>query len=222
MGQKTNPNGFRYGITKNRNSIWHADKKDFADLLIEDQKIYQFFDKLVRQYQIAKVEIKRNKEKVNVLVHTAKKGAMLGQDASNIATITTNLQKALRKKNYPIKIDLINLDDANLSARLLAEQIAIDLENRRPFRIAQKFAIRNALKAGAKGIKTSVSGRLNGVDMARTEGYAEGLMKLHTLRQNVDYATATARTTYGAIGVKVWISLGDIYEEGKHATTKEN
>ncbi|PAF55401.1 30S ribosomal protein S3 [Mycoplasmopsis agassizii] len=222
MGQKTNPNGFRYGITKNRNSIWHVDKKDFADLLIEDQKIYQFFDKLVRQYQIAKVEIKRNKEKVNVLVHTAKKGAMLGQDASNIATITTNLQKALRKKNYPIKIDLINLDDANLSARLLAEQIAIDLENRRPFRIAQKFAIRNALKAGAKGIKTSVSGRLNGVDMARTEGYAEGLMKLHTLRQNVDYATATARTTYGAIGVKVWISLGDIYEEGKHATTKEN
>lgn len=222
MGQKTNPNGFRYGITKQRNSIWYADKKDFADQLIQDQKIYKFFEKLVRQYQIGKVEIKRIAGKINVYIHTAKKGAMLGQEGKNVAELLLKLKKYLKTKTANIHLDFINIDEPNLNARLLAEQIAVDLENRRPFRIAQKFAIRNCLKAGASGIKTSVSGRLNGVDMARTEGYSEGLMKLHTLRQNVDYATATARTTYGAIGIKVWVSLGDIYEGAKHVTTKKN
>ncbi|CAC13754.1 30S RIBOSOMAL PROTEIN S3 [Mycoplasmopsis pulmonis] len=216
MGQKVNPNGFRYGITKQHNAIWYAEKKDFSKFLLEDQKIHQFFEKLVRQYLIGKVEIKRDqKGRVFVGVHSAKRGAMLGQEGKNIQTLTASLQKFLRQKNKDIKIDVINIDQPELNARLLAEQIAVDLENRKPFRIAQKFAIRNSLKAGAKGIKTAVSGRLNGVDMARTEGYTEGEMKLHTLRQKVDYAQATARTTYGAIGIKVWVSLGEILDGGK-------
>lgn len=223
MGQKVNPNGFRYGITKPHNTNWFATKANFADLLVEDQKIYGFFEKLVRQYLIGNVEIKRNVEnKVTVRVHSAKAGALLGQNGENIKLINKQLQKTLRNRKLEITIDVENIARPELNARLAAEQVAIKLENRESFRIAQKFIIRNAMKAGAKGIKTSVSGRLNGVDMARSEGYSEGEMKLHTLRQKVDYATATARTTYGAIGVKVWISLGEILEGVKNATTKKD
>lgn len=223
MGQKVNPNGFRYGVTKEHNTKWYADKAKFSSLLIEDQKIYQFFEKLVRQYQIGNVEIKRNIEnRVLVRVHSAKAGALLGQNGENIKQINTKLQKHLRNRKLEITIDVENINAPELNARLAAEQVAIRLENRESFRRAQKFIINNAMRRGARGIKTSVSGRLNGVDMARTEGYSEGEMKLHTLRQRVDYATATARTTYGAIGVKVWISLGEILEGGKNVTTKKD
>ncbi|MHA3825993.1 30S ribosomal protein S3 [Mycoplasma sp. BRA285] len=213
MGQKVNPNGFRYGVTKAHNSTWFADKDNFGSYLVEDAKIYKFFDKLVRQYQIGKVEVKRNKDnKVTVLIHTAKPAAVLGTEGKNVQELTVSLQKYLKNKNLNVNIHVVELKNPDLNAKLLAEMIATKLENRESFRSAQKIAIRNAMRAGAKGIKTSVSGRLNGVDMARTEGYSEGEMKLHTLRQNVDYATATARTTYGAIGVKVWVSLGEILE----------
>ncbi|MHA0272522.1 30S ribosomal protein S3 [Mycoplasma sp. 48589B] len=213
MGQKVNPNGFRYGVTKAHNSTWFADKDNFGSYLVEDAKIYKFFDKLVRQYQIGKVEVKRNKDnKVTVLIHTAKPAAVLGTEGKNVQELTVSLQKYLKNKNLNVNIQVVELKNPDLNAKLLAEMIATKLENRESFRSAQKIAIRNAMRAGAKGIKTSVSGRLNGVDMARTEGYSEGEMKLHTLRQNVDYATATARTTYGAIGVKVWVSLGEILE----------
>lgn len=215
MGQKVNPNGFRYGITKKYNTVWYADKKHFAKLLLEDQKIYQYFEKLTREYEIGKVEISRTQEgKVSVSVHSAKPGALLGQEGSNIKAINKNVQKFVRNKKIDLNIEVIPIEKPSLCAKLLAEEIAIKLENRGSFRNAQKQAIRDAMKAGAVGIKTKVSGRLNGVDMARSEGYSEGEMKLHTLRQNVDYATATARTTYGAIGVKVWLSLGDV-KEGK-------
>ncbi|QNM93426.1 30S ribosomal protein S3 [Mycoplasma sp. Pen4] len=213
MGQKVNPNGFRYGVTKAHNTTWFADKDKFGTYLVEDQKIYKFFDKLVRQYQIGKVEVKRNREnKVTVLVHTAKPAAILGQEGKNIQELTVKLQKFIKNSNINLNIQVLELKKPDLNARLLAEMIATKLENRESFRSAQKIAIRSAMRAGATGIKTAVSGRLNGVDMARTEGYSEGEMKLHTLRQNVDYATATARTTYGAIGVKVWVSLGEILE----------
>ncbi|MFV8468476.1 30S ribosomal protein S3 [Mycoplasma sp. VS292A] len=213
MGQKVNPNGFRYGVTKAHNSTWFADKDNFGTYLVEDAKIYKFFDKLVRQYQIGQVEVKRNRDnKVTVVLHTAKPAAILGTEGKNVQELTVQLQKNLKNKNLNVNIQVVELKNPDLNARLLAEMIATKLENRESFRSAQKIAIRNAMRAGAKGIKTSVSGRLNGVDMARTEGYSEGEMKLHTLRQNVDYATATARTTYGAIGVKVWVSLGEILE----------
>lgn len=215
MGQKVNPNGFRYGITKKHNTIWFANKKDFPKLLLEDQKIYDYINKFTREYEIGKVEIRRTQNnKVTVFIHTAKPGVVLGQEGSNIKTLEKNIQKFVRNKNLNLNIEVITIDKPSLNAKLLAEDIAIKLENRGSFRNAQKQVIRDAMKAGALGIKTKVSGRLNGVDMARSEGYSKGEMKLHTLRQNVDYATATARTTYGAIGVKVWLSIGNV-KEGK-------
>ena len=147
-------------------------------------------------------------------IHTAKPGAVLGQEGANVKKLVKDIQKFTRNRKLDLTIEVVAIEKPALSAKLLAEEIAIKLENRGSFRNAQKQAIRDAMKAGAVGIKTKVSGRLNGVDMARSEGYSEGEMKLHTLRQNVDYATATARTTYGAIGVKVWLSLGDV-KEGK-------
>ena len=215
MGQKVNPNGFRYGITKEHNTIWYADKKNFAKLLLEDQKIYQYLEQFTREYEIGNMNIKRFQDgKVILYIHTAKPGAVLGQEGANVKKLVKDIQKFTRNKKLDLTIEVVAIEKPALSAKLLAEEIAIKLENRGSFRNAQKQAIRDAMKAGAVGIKTKVSGRLNGVDMARSEGYSEGQMKLHTLRQNVDYATATARTTYGAIGVKVWLSLGDV-KEGK-------
>lgn len=215
MGQKVNPNGFRYGITKEHNTVWYANKKDFSKLLLEDQKIYQYLEQFTREYEIGNMNIKRFQDgKVILYIHTAKPGAVLGQEGSNVKKLIKDIQKFVRNKKLELIIEVITIEKPALSAKLLAEEIAIKLENRGSFRNAQKQAIRDAMKAGAVGIKTKVSGRLNGVDMARSEGYSEGEMKLHTLRQNVDYATATARTTYGAIGVKVWLSLGDV-KEGK-------
>ncbi|KDE41927.1 30S ribosomal protein S3 [Metamycoplasma hyosynoviae] len=211
MGQKVNPNGFRYGITKEHNSKWYADKAQFASTLLEDQKIYDFFERKVRNYQIGKVQINRDQNKhITVTLFTAKPALVLGNAGENIKTMTLGLKKFIRNKKANINIVVLELKKPDLNARLLAESIAVKLENRGNFRLAQKMAIRAALKAGAKGIKTSVSGRLNGVDMARTEGYTEGEMKLHTLRQSVDYALAEAKTTYGILGVKVWVSLGEI------------
>ena len=210
MGQKVNPNGFRYGITKPHKTVWYADKAQFATSLLEDQKIYDFFDKKVREFLIGKVEIQRSQSNdIVVTLYTAKPAAVLGTNGENIKTWNTLLKKFIRNKKANITINVLELKRPDLNARLLAEGIAIKLENRGNFRLAQKFAIRAALKAGARGIKTSVAGRLNGVDMARTEGYTEGEMKLHTLRQNVDYAVTTAKTTYGILGVKVWVSLGE-------------
>ncbi|KKB27051.1 SSU ribosomal protein S3p (S3e) [Mycoplasmopsis meleagridis] len=213
MGQKVNPNGFRYGITKNHNTTWFAEKATYGKLLVQDANIYRFFDKLVRKYQIGQVEIKRNSlGKIIVYLHTATPAKLLGENGKNIELLNTNLHKFLKDKKADINLQVVLLKEPALNARLAAELIAQKLENRESFRIAQKLIINDALKAGAKGIKTAVSGRLNGVDMARTEGYSRGEMKLHTLRQNVDFAKAIARTTYGAIGVKVWISKGEVKE----------
>jgi len=216
MGQKVNPNGFRYGITKEHNTNWYSDKANFAKLLLEDQKIYGYFDKLVRKYQIGGVKISRNqKNDVTVVLQSAKVGELLGENKSNLDKIIKEIQKLTRNRKLKLTIDVQAIEKPETNAKLIAEDIAIRLENRGSFRTAQKFAIRNALRAGAKGVKTKVSGRLNGADMARAEGYTQGEMKLHTLRQDVDYATATARTTYGAIGIKVWVSKGEILSGGK-------
>lgn len=216
MGQKVNPNGFRYGITKKHNVNWFADKSHFSTYLLEDVKIREYVEKFVREYQIGKVEIRRDQNnKVSLIIHTAKPGVVLGQGGENVKKFTTDIQKFVKNKKLNLNIEVIELNKPEINARLVAEQIAIKLENRGSFRVAQKFAIKVALKSGAKGIKTQVSGRLNGVEMARAEGYSEGEMKLHTLRQNVDYAQATAHTTYGALGVKVWISLGEVKEGDK-------
>ncbi|UUM19195.1 30S ribosomal protein S3 [Mycoplasma sp. 1018B] len=216
MGQKVNPNGFRYGITKNHNTVWFSEKANYGKLLVQDANIYKFFDKLVRKYQLGLVQIKRNAQnKITVLLHTPFPAKILGEGGKNIESLRLNLHKFLKNKNLDINLQVILLKEPALNARLAAEAIAQKLENRESFRIAQKLIINDALKAGAKGIKTAVSGRLNGVDMARTEGYSRGEMKLHTLRQDVDFARAIAKTTYGAIGVKVWISKGEVNLEGE-------
>lgn len=204
MGQKVNPNGFRFGITKPHNAIWYADKANFATNLLEDVKIHRFFEKLTREYQIANTIIRRDRNNaITVVVHTAKLGHFLGSSGENLKKILENLKKVLKNRKIVINIDALEVQNPEVNAKLMAELIAQKLEQRASYRIAQKFAIRTALKAGAKGVKTLVSGRLNGVEMARSEGYAEGEMKLHTLRQNVEYATAIAKTTYGILGVKV-------------------
>lgn len=216
MGQKVNPNGFRYGITKKHESTWYADKADYAKFLLEDNKIREYVEQFVREYAIGKVEILRNQNgQVTLRIHSAKPGAILGEGGKNAQAFTKAVQKHTRNRQLDLNLDVVAIQQPELNARLVAEEIAIKLENRGSFRAAQKFAIRSALRAGAKGIKTQVSGRLNGADMARAEGYTEGEMKLHTLRQDVDYAQATARTTYGAIGVKVWISKGELLDGGK-------
>ncbi|QSF13958.1 30S ribosomal protein S3 [Mycoplasma sp. Mirounga ES2805-ORL] len=224
MGQKVNPNGFRYGITKDHNTTWFSEKKNYGDYLVQDARIYKFFDKLVRKYQIGEVKITRSQNsKITVYLHTATPNKLLSENGETIAKLVKDLQKHLKDKNLDINLQVVLLKKPELNARLAAENIAIKLENRESFRVAQKLIINDALKAGAKGIKTAVAGRLNGVDMARTEGYSRGEMKLHTLRQDIDYAKATARTTYGAIGVKVWISKGEKLDGGDDdASTKKN
>lgn len=218
MGQKVNPNGFRYGITKEHEVNWYAEKKEYADFVIQDSKIREYIKKFTRKYMIGKIEIIRTSEKneVTVNVHSARIGALLGNNGDNLKLFTKNLNKHIKNRKLVININAISIDRPELNATLVAEEIALKLENRGSFRMAQKFAMRNTLKAGATGIKTSVSGRLNGADMARTEGYTRGTMKLHTLRQDVDFAKSTARTTYGAIGIKVWISKGDVHNKAKN------
>ncbi|QQH21844.1 30S ribosomal protein S3 [Mycoplasmopsis bovis] len=217
MGQKVNPNGFRYGITKPINSVWFAEKQNYGDLLVQDAKIYKFFDKLVRKYQIGNTLIKRTKaQKVTVVLQTSQPAKLLGENGTNIEKITKDLQKYLKNKSLDINLQVSLLKQPELNARLAAE--AYSTEIRKPvkvFVLLKSLVINDALRAGAKGIKTQVSGRLNGVDMARAEGYSRGEMRLHTLRQDVDFAKATARTIYGAIGVKVWISKGELLEGDK-------
>ena len=216
MGQKINPNGFRYGITKKHRATWFAKKDEFVSFLLEDQKLRNYFEDKTREWQIGNITIARNNNKeVFITIYSASPGKILGQGGAHVKKIILDLQKAVKNKNLKISISTEAIEKPELNARLVAEDIAIRLENRGSFRAAQKFAIRNAFRAGAKGVKTAVSGRLNGVDIARTEGYTEGEMRLHTLRQNVDYALACANTTYGVIGVKVWISKGEFKGEGK-------
>lgn len=203
MGQKVNPNGFRIGIYRPTVSRWFAEKKHFGLTLVEDQKIYRYFERFTRSLQLGKVEVERKGQKIVVYLHSARVGAVLGAGGEGVKAHIITLQKLLRKRNQHIQIEVQELKRPELNARLLAEQIAEKLENRTPFRIAQRQAIRLAMRAGANGIKTQVSGRLGGVDMARTEGYNEGEMKLHTLRQRVEYALALAKTSYGVLGVKV-------------------
>lgn len=211
MGQKVNPNGFRYGITKKHQTIWFAEKADFATNLLEDEKIREFVYKYVREWQIGQLEILRTQSnQVTLVIYTARPGVVIGENSANLQKLTKDLQKATKNRDLKLNIKVETIEKPEINAKLVAENIAIKLENRGSFRAAQKQAIRDAFKAGALGVKTSIAGRLNGVDMARTEGYSEGEMKLHTLRQNVDYATATARTVYGAMGIKVWISKGEI------------
>jgi len=207
MGQKVNPNGLRLGINKDWDSKWYADKKDFKKFLNNDVKIRKYFEKDSKSNGINKIQIERSKNRTEVIVHTSKPGVIIGRGGEQIEVMKKELSKLV---NEDIQISIVDIKKPDMSAQIVADSIAMQIENRASFRMAQKRAIRNAMKAGAKGIKTLVSGRLGGADMARGEGYTEGTIPLHTLRADVDYATSEADTTFGKIGVKVWIYKGEI------------
>lgn len=213
MGQKVSPVGLRMGINKTWESKWYAEKKDFARFLNNDVKIREFLGKKLKDAAVSSVLIERNTEKTNVIINTAKPGVVIGHSGDEIEKLTKELSKLVKEN---IQISIMEVKNPDIDAALVAENIAHQIENRVSFRIAQKRAIRNAMKAGAKGIKTSVSGRLGGADMARSEGYTEGNTPLHTLRADIDYAHKEADTTYGKIGVKVWIYKGEILPEKKN------
>ena len=213
MGQKVNPIGLRVGITRDWNSKWYANKKDFASLLNEDVKIRKYLTAKLKDALLSHVEIERVKEVVTVSIFTARPGTVLGQDGANIKEITKKLTKITNGKN--VKVSVVEVKNPSLDANIVAQEMAKQLEERASFRNVQKKAIQRVMKAGAVGVKTAVSGRLAGADIARTEGYKEGVVSLHTLRMDVDYALAEADTTYGKLGCKVWISRGLTKREKK-------
>ena len=207
MGQKVNPNGLRLGINKDWAAKWYANKIDFSTLLGKDLKIRKYLSTKLVNAGISKVDIERTTKQTNVVIYTSKPGVMIGHGGEEIEKLKAELTKLSNEK---IQILIVDVKKADMDAQLVADSIASQITNRASFRMAQKRAIRNAMKAGAKGIKTKVSGRLGGAAIARSEGYTEGTIPLHTLRADVDYATAEADTTFGKIGVKVWIYKGEI------------
>ena len=212
MGQKVNPIGLRTGINKDWNSKWYASKKDFATFLNKDVKIRNYLTKKLKDASVSNVVIERNAKKTEVIIYTAKPGVIIGHGGEEIEVLKKEMSKLVDEN---ISISIMEIKNPDLSAKIVADNIARQIENRVSFRIAQKRAIRNTMKAGAKGIKTKVSGRLGGADMARSEGYSEGTTPLHTLRADIDYATREADTTFGKIGVKVWIYKGEILKQKK-------
>lgn len=207
MGQKVSPVGLRIGINKDWDAKWYANNKDFSKYLNNDVKIRKFLEKKFKTAGISQIVIERNTKRSEVIMYVSKPGLVIGQNGTEIENVKKQLSKLV---NEDMQISVIEVKNPDLIAKLVAETIAHNIENRVSFRVAQKKAIRNTMKAGAKGIKTLVSGRLNGVEMARSEGYTEGTVPLHTIRADIDYAQAEANTTYGKIGVKVWIYKDEI------------
>ena len=218
MGQKVSPIGLRMGINKTWESKWYADKKNFAEFLKNDEKIRKFLFAKLKDAAVASIIIERANGKTEVIVNTAKPGVVIGHNGEEIEKIKKELSKLVKED---VQISIMEVKNPDMNARLVAEGIARQIENRASFRVAQKRAIRNTMKAGAKGIKTAVSGRLGGADMARTEGYSEGNIPLHTIRADVDYAHVEADTTYGKIGVKVWIYKGEILAKKSEGGKKD-
>jgi len=206
VGQKIHPIGMRIGIIRDWESKWYAEK-DYATLLHEDIKIREYIEARLKEASVSKVEIERAANRVNVTIHTAKPGMVIGKGGSEVEVLRKQLNTMTGKR---VHINIIEIKRADLDARLVAESVARQLENRVSFRRAQKQAIQRTMRSGAKGIKTQVSGRLGGADIARAEHYSEGTVPLHTLRADIDYAHAEADTTYGKLGVKVWIYRGEV------------
>ena len=207
MGQKSHPHGVRVGIIKDWDSKWYADKKDFADLLVEDNKIRKYIKKKLFLAGVSKVEIERTASKVKVNVYTAKPGLVIGKGGNLIELLREEVEKMTGKNIF---LNIVEVKNAEVDAQLVAENIAGQIEKRVAYRRAMKQAMSRAMKSGAKGIKTTVSGRLNGAEIARAEHYHEGTIPLQTLRADIDYGFYEADTTYGKIGVKVWIYKGQV------------
>ncbi|WP_274365217.1 30S ribosomal protein S3 [Paenibacillus thermotolerans] len=206
MGQKVSPVGLRVGIIRDWESKWYADK-DFGKLLMEDVKIREYLKNKLKDSAVSRIDIERAANRVNVTIHTAKPGMVIGKGGAEVEVLRGYIAKMTDKK---VHINISEVKNPELDATLVAESIAQQLERRVSFRRALKQAIQRTMRSGAKGIKTAVSGRLGGAEIARSEGYSEGTVPLHTLRADIDYGTAEAHTTYGRIGVKVWIYRGEV------------
>jgi len=217
VGQKVNPHGLRVGIIKDWDSKWYADDKHFADLLIEDYKIRKYIKNKYYQAGISRIVIERTANKVRINIHTAKPGMVIGKGGQGVEELKAQLEKMTGKN---IIINIVEIKNPEIDAQLVAENIAAQIEKRVSFRKAMKQAISRAMRFGIKGIKTAVSGRLGGAEMARTEGYHEGTIPLQTLRADIDYGFAEALTTYGKIGVKVWIYKGEVLGKRKPQATE--
>jgi small subunit ribosomal protein S3 len=206
VGQKVNPVGLRIGVIRDWESRWYAGK-DYADLLHEDLRVREYIAKRLKDSSVSKVEIERAANRLNITIHTAKPGMVIGKGGTEVEALRKALNSLTGKR---VHINILEIKKADIDAKLVAENIARQLENRVSFRRAQKQVIQRAMRACAKGIKTMVSGRLGGADIARSESYSEGTVPLHTLRADIDYATAEADTTYGKLCVKVWIYKGEV------------
>ena len=219
MGQKVHPHGLRVGVIKDWDSKWYADKKNFGDNLVEDYKIREYLKKSLFSAGIAKIEIERNDSKVRIHIHTAKPGVVIGKGGAEKDKIKANVEKLIGKD---VIIDIVEVKNAEVNAQLVAENIAAQLERRISFRRAMKQVMQRAMKMGAKGIKTCCSGRLGGAEIARSEHYHEGTIPLQTLRADIDYGFYEADTTYGKIGVKVWIYKGEVLNTAKKTEERKS
>lgn len=221
MGQKVNPHGFRVGVIKDWDSRWFANKKDFGDNLVEDYKIREFLKKKLHAAGVPKIEIERFADnKIRIHINCAKPGIVIGRGGAEIEKLRAELEKMLGKQAY---INIVEVSQPDMNAQLVAEKIALDLENRISFRRAMKQSIGRTMRLGAKGIKVKVSGRLAGAEIARSESYHEGTIPLQTMRADIDYGFAEANTTYGKLGVKVWIYKGEVLkgDAAKAAASRE-
>ncbi|WP_267256249.1 30S ribosomal protein S3 [Coxiella endosymbiont of Ornithodoros maritimus] len=207
MGQKVNPVGMRIGITRDWTSNWYADKKDFADRLNEDLNVRQLLQKRLKGAAVSRIQIERPARNAKIIIHSARPGVIIGKKGGEIEALRDEICKVMK---VPVHITIEEVGKPELDAKLVAENIARQLERRVMFRRAMKRAVQNTLRQGALGVKISVNGRLGGAEIARTEWYREGRVPLHTFRAEIDYATASAKTTYGIIGVKVWIFKGQV------------
>ncbi len=209
MGQKVDPNGLRIGVIKPWEAKWYADKKNFADCLVEDDKIRKFIKNKYYDNAISKITIERAADKITVSIYTARPAMLIGKAGAGVEAITKEVQ-ALIRADKKVSINVMEVKHFDADAQLVAESIAKQLENRASFRRSMKQAMARAMKAGAKGVKVKVSGRLDGAEIARSESYHEGSIPLQTLRADIDYGVARANTTFGAIGVKCWIYKGEV------------
>lgn len=218
MGQKVSPVGLRIGIIRDWESKWYASDKEYGTLLLEDVKIREYLKNKLKDSAVSHIDIERAANRVNVTIHTAKPGMVIGKGGAEVEVIRNQIASISNKK---VHINISEIKNADLDAILVAESIAQQLERRVSFRRAMKQAIQRSMRSGAKGIKVATSGRLGGAEIARTEGYSEGTVPLHTLRADIDYGTAEAHTTYGRIGVKVWIYRGEVLPPAKKKAQPE-
>ncbi len=212
MGQKVHPHGFRVGVIKNWDSRWFANDKVFGDTLVEDYNLRKFLKKTLYSAGVPKIEIERSGEKIRLHIHCAKPGIVIGRNGSEIEKLRAVCEKKL---GQPVNINIVEVKNPDVNSTLVAESVAEQLEKRVSFRRAMKMAISRAMKSGAKGIKIMVSGRLGGAEIARSEQYHEGTIPLQTIRADIDYGFAEAATTYGRLGVKVWIYKGEVLHDSK-------